>query len=109
MDSGEWQRNIFLTHAQEATDTNHQRRDLAGLVHQNVVDLADGVLCFVIDVLLIVVGNCPAIGRQVRHRLSRERWGRKRSYYGKHIDLFYYNSPVRLFVALQRGVMGNVP
>src|SRR6185437_6794742 len=53
---------ILLTHTQKTTDADHQCSYLAGLIDKHIVNLADRTLCLVVDVLLVVVGDRPAIG-----------------------------------------------
>ena len=62
MNGSERQRDILLTHTQKTTDADHQCSYLAGLIDKHIVNLADRTLCLVVDVLLVVVGDRPAIG-----------------------------------------------
>src|SRR6185437_9333604 len=86
----ERQRDILLTHTQKTTDADHQCSYLAGLIDKHIVNLADRTLCLVVDVLLVVVGDRPAIGGKTRQRVSRERRGGKRGHRGKCISVFHH-------------------
>src|SRR5262245_15306673 len=57
MQGVEGNRNILFTHAQEAADADDQGCDTTFLVDQNVIDLADLVVRWIINVLLVEVGH----------------------------------------------------
>src|SRR5215813_9068253 len=62
--------HIFLAGTEKAANPDDQPGDLAGLVDQNVIDVADLAFFGVIDALFVVIGNGPAVGRSCRHRRS---------------------------------------